>query len=136
MSVDRGTVHSYEGLNFSDIDQVRRMRPVTTFLVEQGYRYGYASFWNANICTEMTDGALRLIPLEFKGEQACYYAWLTARSEARAALLQEKVFLLLTSAESAHNRPAGLAQAQPVYDDGTYCIFDLPAGSFVPESPG
>ena len=131
----KGSSLSYEGLNFSDIDQVRRMRPVTTFLVEQGYRYGYASFWNANICTEMTDGALRLIPLEFKGEQACYYAWLTARSEARAALLQEKVFLLLTSAESAHNRPAGLAQAQPVYDDGTYCIFDLPAGSFVPESP-
>lgn len=41
-------------------DKTRGQRECAAFLVEQGYTQGYASFWNGNVLSELSDGALEL----------------------------------------------------------------------------
>jgi hypothetical protein len=37
-------------------DDTGELRAISSLLTEKGYREGYASFWNANVMTELTDG--------------------------------------------------------------------------------
>ncbi len=39
-------------------DETGELRAVSSLLVERGYREGYASFWNGNVMTELTDGQI------------------------------------------------------------------------------
>ncbi len=41
-------------------DKTETQRQCVNFLVENGYTQGYASFWNGNVVTELSDGALEL----------------------------------------------------------------------------
>lgn len=41
-------------------DKTRGQRECAAFLAEQGYTQGYASFWNGNVLSELSDGALEL----------------------------------------------------------------------------
>lgn len=41
-------------------DKTGKQRQCVDFLVEEGYTQGYASFWNGNVLTELSDGALEM----------------------------------------------------------------------------
>ncbi len=41
-------------------DNGKEITDVSMFLTEQGYKNGYASFWNANIITEISDGEIEV----------------------------------------------------------------------------
>lgn len=41
-------------------DKTETQRQCVDFLVENGYTQGYASFWNGNVVTELSDGALEI----------------------------------------------------------------------------
>lgn len=51
----------YEGLSVQNKDKRADMEEVVTFLMDQGYDKGYASYWNCNIITEMTDGNIPMV---------------------------------------------------------------------------
>lgn len=42
------------------VDQTRGQRESAKFLVENGYTQGYASFWNGNVMTELSNGVLEM----------------------------------------------------------------------------
>ena len=44
----------------SDSEEMNEKLMLTAFLTEQDYSYGYATFWNANILTELSDGKIEM----------------------------------------------------------------------------
>lgn len=49
---------TYEGLSFRNRDKKAELTAVVSYLSAQGYDKGYASHWEGNIVTEMTDGQI------------------------------------------------------------------------------
>ncbi len=89
-------------------DNTLELRMIQKALTEDGYRTGYASFWNANLMTELSDGALemwiwcdsggngyKLANVESITET---YPWLQATAHAKN-LPYGKTFLLFTRPE-------------------------------------
>lgn len=54
---------TYEGLTVQNKDKRADMEKVVTFLMDQGYDKGYASYWNCNIVTEMSNGSIPMVLL-------------------------------------------------------------------------
>ena len=58
---------SLEGLktyySFISNDKNEARYEMAEFLLEEGYTFGYASYWNSNIMTEVSDGALEMANL-------------------------------------------------------------------------
>lgn len=75
---------------------------VTDVLEEQGYRNGYATFWNANILTELSDGMITVWCVESFDEdtiqQPDLFRWLQDKSHD-AKLPEGKTFVLWTAQE-------------------------------------
>ena len=46
-------------MSFLTVDKNETKRPVAQFLAENGYDFGFATYNNANIITELTNGAVR-----------------------------------------------------------------------------
>lgn len=96
------------------------------FLEEEGLDYGYASFWNANVTTELTDGKVQMTSLVSAGDhfEITYHLVSTKLLEEH----HDRCFLLLTSHE------AGVFMLgdeklnehyEPVYQDETYSIYEF-----------
>ena len=94
------------------------------FLEENGYDYGYATFWNANITTEMTDGRIDMTSLDPNAEDLRVFRWLTDKR-----LIDEphdKAFLVL------ENDEAGMYKgSEPVYSDESFSVFDIDKSEIV-----
>ena len=91
------------------------------YLEENGYSTGYATFWNANITTEMTDGKLGVISLDPNKERPELYRWQTDRRLIEEA--PERSYLVLSAAEE--NMYQG---SEPVYRDDSFLVFDITPG--------
>ena len=59
-----GGATRYEGLVYSNIDQVDEIRPAAEYLKSHGYTYGYAYYWDSSIVTELTDGMVEICAVE------------------------------------------------------------------------
>ena len=76
------------------------MRMQAVSAVEQlGMDKGYATFWNASIMTELSDGRLETVPVQMAkdgNQQALTLSrWLVAEESLRMDRPEEPVFLLL-----------------------------------------
>ena len=40
---------------------MEHLTPVVGFLQDNGYTFGYANFWDANVITEMTNGQIEMV---------------------------------------------------------------------------
>ncbi|MBQ7817707.1 MAG: hypothetical protein IJ388_02795 [Oscillospiraceae bacterium] len=115
----------YEGLVFKDREITQTLEPVVEFLVENGYERGYAHFWNANIITEMSDGAVRFVNVHVDNlANISFNPWLCLKTNR--TLQGTKDFLLLeagqrTSFESKNN----LSRVSLVYQDENYVIYAI-----------
>lgn len=67
------------------------------YLVSEGYDYGYASFWNANVLTELSNGGIEVCILE-KWDTFKVNDWLM-KVEFIEKESEEKVFLLIDEKE-------------------------------------
>ena len=86
-----------------EITDVQRER--AAFLQESGLTFGYATFWNANVITELTNGEVEAVGISIaqneKGQGVpCVSEWLEAQENRRMERPDERVFMLLTEAES------------------------------------
>lgn len=102
-------------LQYNDMrkeDKTRALREAVQFLTENDYREGYASFWNGNVTTELSNGALemwvwdehKLAELEDPDEIG---PWLQSKTHDSPPA-GGKIFILLTANEAyycefAHN---------------------------------
>ena len=58
-------------------DATKNDRTVTEFLMEEGYEYGFATFWHANIMNQISDDHLTVCPIENLNKMN-RYKWLTS----------------------------------------------------------
>lgn len=58
-------------------DETAQDREVTAFLEEQGYGYGFATFWHANVMNQLSEGEITVCPIESL-EKMNRYRWLTS----------------------------------------------------------
>ena len=86
-----------------EITDVQRER--AAFLQESELTFGYATFWNANVITELTNGEVEAVGISIaqneKGQGVPRVSeWLEAQENRRMERPDERVFMLLTEAES------------------------------------
>ena len=93
------------------------------YLEDQGYTFGYGSFWNCNVVEELTEGEIEMVPFTGgRGEQYSLYPWLTKMDNLFLDEPVSPAFLLLHYNEL--NRYAELIQGkEPVYQDDSYQIY-------------
>ena len=82
---------------------------VAAALESGGETMGYATFWNANVMTELTDGRVEVVAVRIRedapgrGYPRCDM-WLERREDVAMNRPDEPVFLLLTPEEAAQMR--------------------------------
>lgn len=116
----------YEGLLYQERDTKAQLSGVTAFLSENGYQIGYATYWNANVVTEITNGAVRMIGIYERGEpgNVAYHDLLT--SLQLREIPNEKPFLLMQVKGEQGLPPAEMASyCTLAYADDWYCIYDI-----------
>ena len=98
------------------------------FLVQNGYRDGYASFWDGNVMTELTDGTLNVWTLTPNSVPELR-PWLQVTSHLQTPP-QGKIFFVISKWEAYGERQPttqALADAMPedalIYEDETVKIY-------------
>ncbi|MEG1677895.1 MAG: hypothetical protein RR379_09505, partial [Clostridia bacterium] len=120
---------TYEGLGYQNVHAAQDLEGAVDFLTSNGYEVGYATFWNANIVTNMTSGHIPMIPLVIDNANASlsYFQWLTNKNHHEEAFIENKrVFLLLLAPENEMYLQTPLADdGNLVYQDDFYLIYDF-----------
>lgn len=117
---------NYEGLVFTDREITQKLDPVVDFLVENGYDRGYAEFWNANIITEMSDGAVRFVNVHFFPDTGHiqYNPWLCLKTNR--TLEGTKDFLLLQKdQQAAFESKNSTDRVALAYADENYVVYTI-----------
>lgn len=109
-------------LSFIATDKNADKRSVAAFLEEQ-YDFGYATYWNANIMTELTNGQVEVANI-LDPEALQFFTWSTPRKYYEENYHDGEVFLLLTADEAAEYEGAAALQiGEKTYDDGVYVVY-------------
>jgi len=115
---------SYEGLAYTEPDLVQKLEGSIRFLKDNNYTYGYSTFWNSNVVTELTDGEIRMSSIQVFGDgtRTTNYEWLTLRSYDDIDV--EKTFMLVEESEQPRypNTPM-YSSGQLVYRDQYFHIY-------------
>lgn len=109
-------------LSYLTVDKNETKRPVAAFLAENGYTFGYATYNNANIITELTSGAVEIANIS-GADTLTWFKWSSPARYYEDGYAQGEVFLLLTADEAAeYADTASVRAGNPVYDDGNYIV--------------
>lgn len=116
---------------------------VSDVLVNQGYYSGYATFWNANVLTELSDGKIEVwsfTPGNSLSEVESHQyinelAWLYLQKKSHAKTAPEgKVFVLLSSEQyDACNWKSYLKEKDIIYKSDKYYIYGYEDYYHIPE---
>ncbi len=88
------------GLSMMGTDKNAEKKVMAQELVERGYGFGYATYWNANIIQELSDGAVELANLHREEEGSLtLFRWSSMERYYEPDYPEGKVFLLLTEEE-------------------------------------
>ena len=110
-------------MSFLTVDKNETKRPVAQFLAENGYDFGFATYNNANIITELTNGEVEIGNIG-DPEHLEYFKWSSPMKYYEEGYHTGETFLLLTSEECAEYAEApALKQGEKVYEDGIYTVY-------------
>ncbi len=108
--------------SFADKDKNEDRKPVAAYLKEQGYTFGYASYWNGNIMTELTDGAVEIANIH-EIDIMDMFTWSSPVKYYREGYHSGKTFILLTAEEAAkYAQIPVIAAGEVVYDQQGYVV--------------
>ncbi len=71
------------------------------FLQEQGYTFGYATFWNSSVTEYLSNGTIEVGNLGGENGVAAPYEWLSKKAYYQPGYHEGKTFLLLARTEEA-----------------------------------
>ena len=119
--------------NMYHVDRNWEVRKVTAFLEDAGYHSGYATFWNGNLLTELTDGDLEMyvwyladpdgIGMEQTESVDDLYAWLQKKSHFEAPP-EGRVFILLGKKEQKRCKfRRSLSEEDIVFKSDNYTVY-------------
>ena len=90
------------------------------YLVEEGYTFGYASYWNSNIMTEVSDGALEMANL-WSLESLGDFKWSSKMSSYEPK--EGKIFLIAEIGELEALKEYGMLEQQKIiFENESYCV--------------
>ena len=108
--------------SFIDKDKNEDKRPVAAYLKEQGYTFGYASYWNGNIITELTDGQVEIANIH-EIDKMDMFTWSSPVRYYQEGYHDGKTFILLTAQEAAvYAQVPVIAAGEVVYDQQGYVV--------------
>ncbi len=111
--------------SFISNDKNEARYDMAAFLVEEGYEFGYASYWNSNIMTEVSDGELEMANL-WSIESLGDFKWSSKVSSYEPK--EGKVFLIVDREEQAAAKAHGIsAQEQVIFENDEYVVFHFDA---------
>lgn len=118
--------------SFIDKDKNAEEKKVAAYLAENDYTFGYASYWNANIMTELTNGKVEVANvLDFA--DMSYFLWSSPMKYYQEGYHQGKTFLLLTKEQMGEYAEADAVQAgEVVYEDGSYVVLHFEGVEEIP----
>lgn len=108
--------------SFISVDKNAEKRPVAQFLEENGYLFGFATYTNGNIITELTDGAVEIANIG-DPEYLEYFKWSSPMKYYTEGYHTGEAFLLLTIEEyAAFSDAKAVQQGTLIYEDGHYIV--------------
>ncbi len=109
--------------SFLTVDKNEDKRAVAEFLEENDYNFGFATYWNANIITELTNGAVEVGNIS-NPEELIFFRWSSPMKYYEPGYRDGETFLLLTleEAEEYSDAPAVL-EGRQVYEDAHYVVY-------------
>ena len=87
-------------MSFLTVDKNETKRPVAEFLAGNGYDFGFATYNNANIITELTNGEVEIGNIG-DPEHLEYFKWSSPMKYYEEGYHAGETFLLLTAEECA-----------------------------------
>lgn len=109
--------------SFLSVDKNAEKRPVAAFLAENGYDFGFATYFNGNILTELTNGAVEVANIG-DPETLEFFKWSSPMQYYEEGYHTGETFLLLTTEEyAAYADAEAVRQGQLIYEDGSYLVF-------------
>ena len=110
--------------SYVSTDKNEDKKAVASFLESGDYEFGYATYWNANIMTELTDGQVEVANLK-DVEDLSFFLWSSPKKYYEEDYHTGKTFLLLTAEEAREHAlsPAVLA-GRIVFEDGNYTVYE------------
>ena len=109
-------------LSFVTVDKNEDKRAVAAFLENSGYTFGFATYTNANIITELTEGAVEIANVG-DPEYLEYFRWSSPVRYYQEGYHEGGTFLLLTAGEAAaFGETKAVTEGMNVYEDGNYVV--------------
>jgi hypothetical protein len=131
-----GAFLNYEALEKSNVNAARK--GYIKYLLENHLDYGFATFTNANVTTELSNGKIELAGLEPHGldeggNNFRIQYWLNPVHFYNSEYHKGESFLLLTNAEWQKAKETGRAFSQrpPDYEDGHFIILCFPRSEII-----
>ncbi|MCR4877524.1 MAG: hypothetical protein K5922_10135 [Clostridiales bacterium] len=98
-----GSDVEYTGLDYRDTETVTAFKPIADYLKEEGFYLCYATYWNAAVITELSDGAVRSLPVMqgTRKHPLKYEQWLADQVLQDPAVLEGKRVCIVADYELA-----------------------------------
>lgn len=114
------------GVSMMTTDKNAEKREVAQMLEEKGYTFGYASYWNANIIQELSNGKIELANLHREDDGSfTLFHWSSMQRYYEQGYPKGRVFLLLTEEEENALKGSGLLQAgRENFRESGYVVYD------------
>ena len=109
-------------LSFVTVNKNEDKLAVAEFLEENGYTFGFATYNNGNIITELTEGTVEIANIG-DPQYLDFFRWSSPVRYYQEEYHQGEAFLLLTAEEmSAYAETKAVNQGIRVYEDGFYTV--------------
>lgn len=112
------------------VENDQAILPVAEWLDKQGYTQGYATFWNSDILTELSDGRIEMWTVERLNDRSTVSRWLQATEHDTAQ--PEGEFFILVSQKDLDEREEqeqltvfSALQDHSVYQDESYQVYSF-----------
>ena len=111
------TVYSFMG-----VDKNEDKRPVAEFLSKAEWNFGFATYTNGNIITEITDGQVEIANI-WDPENMNYFKWSSPMKYYEEGYHDGQVFMLLTVGEMVEFADSESVKCgEVIYEDANYTV--------------
>ena len=108
--------------SFITVDKNESKRAVAAFLDDNDYNFGFATYNNGNIITELTNGNVEIANI-WDPENMSIFTWSSPAKYYEKDYHQGETFLLLTIEEAnAYKEATVVKKGEKIYDDGEYVV--------------
>ena len=114
------------GLSMMTADKNAEKKVIAQELGEKGYAFGYATYWNANIIQELSNGRVEVANLHRADDGGfSLFRWSSMRRYYEPDYPQGRVFLLLTTEEEEALDRSGLLRAgKEAFRESGYVVYE------------